>query len=74
MAPVASLSAARSSHRREGKNDHEIDLFALMLKVQTLSLQLEDVRNRLSQIERQLNIHHLSQSERAALSSLSRIV
>ncbi|HEY7297688.1 MAG TPA: hypothetical protein VH684_07105 [Xanthobacteraceae bacterium] len=72
MGPLASLNAYRNRKARE--NSHEqIDLFDLMLQIQTLSLQLDDVRSRLAQVERQLNIHHLSQEERASLSKLSRI-
>jgi hypothetical protein len=73
MGPLASLSAHRDRRARESKIEKQVDLFDLMLQIQTLSLQLDDVRNRLSQIERQLNIHRLSESERASLSKLSRI-
>ena len=74
MGPLASLNAYRSLKRRENKTHEQIDVFALMLQIQTLSLQFDDVRNRLARIERQLNIHDLSPEERAALSTLSRIV
>jgi hypothetical protein len=72
MGPLASLNAYRNRKARENSQD-QIDLFDLMLQIQTLSLQLDDVRGRLAQLERQLNIHHLSEEERASLSKLSRI-
>jgi hypothetical protein len=74
MGPLASLNAYRSLKRRENKSYEQVDLFALMLQIQTLSLQLDDVRNRLARLERQLNIRDLSPEERAALSTLSRVV
>ena len=74
MGPLTSLNAYRSLKWRENKSHEQTDVFALMLQIQTLSLQLEDMRNRLSQLERQVNIHDLSPEERASLSTLSHIV
>ena len=74
MGPLASLNAYRSLKRRDNKNHEQPDVFALMLQIQTLSLQLEDARNRLARLERRLNIHDLSPEERASLSTLGRIV
>jgi hypothetical protein len=70
MAPLASLDVHRNLKRRETKSHEQVDLFALMLQVQTLTLQVQDLRNRLAQVERQLDIHHFSPKERAALSKL----
>ena len=74
MGPLTSLNAYRSLKWRDNKSHEQPDVFALMLQIQTLSLQFEDVRNRLSQLERRLNIHDLSPEERASLSTLSHIV
>jgi hypothetical protein len=70
MAPLASLDVHRNLKRRETKIHDQVDVFALMLQVQTLTLQVQDLRNRMTQIEKRLNIHHLSPEERAALSKL----
>jgi hypothetical protein len=74
MGPLASLNAYRSLKWRENKSREQPDVFSLMLQIQTLSLQLEDMRNRMAQLEKQLNIHDLSREERASLSTLSHIV
>ena len=74
MGPLASLNAYRSLKWRENKSREQPDVFSLMLQIQTLSLQLEDMRNRMAQLEKQINIHDLSREERASLSTLSHIV
>jgi hypothetical protein len=65
-------SKERTSQQRTNKQ--QIDMFALMLQVQTLSLMLDDVRSRLSQIETRLGIDRVTQTDRANLSNLDRAV
>jgi hypothetical protein len=60
--------------KRERKAKPQVDMFALLLEVQTIALMVNDVRSRLSQIEKHLGIDHMTQSERATLSKLDRAV
>jgi hypothetical protein len=56
--------------KREKKTKPQVDMFALLLEVQAIALGVNDLRSRLSRIERHLGIEHLTQSERATLSNL----
>jgi hypothetical protein len=56
--------------KRETKTKPQVDMFALLLEVQAIALMINDVRSRLSQIEKHLGIDHMTQSERATLSNL----
>ena len=60
--------------KREKKAKPQVDMFALLLEVQAIALGVNDLRNRLSRIERHLGIEHLTQSERATLSNLDRAI
>jgi hypothetical protein len=56
--------------KREKKTKPQVDMFALLLEVQAIALMINDIRSRLSQIEKHLGIDHMTQSERATLSNL----
>jgi hypothetical protein len=52
---------------------HQIDLHSLALEVQTLSLVLSDLRDRISQLEKKSSSDKITSADRALLSNLDRV-
>ena|SRR5689334_647658 len=51
----------------------QIDLYSLALEVQTLSLVLSDLRNRIPQLEKKSTSDKITGADRALLSNLDRV-
>jgi len=58
---------------QKNKNEQQIDMYAVALELQTISLMLNDLRSRVSQIEKQVHIGDITETDRALLSNLDLI-
>jgi hypothetical protein len=58
---------------QQNKNEQQIDMYTVALELQTISLMLNDLRNRVLQIEKQVHIGDITETDRALLSNLDLI-
>ena len=70
-ASVQLISSQRTKNRKQqNKSRQQIDLYAVALELQTLSLLINDLRTRVSQIEKRLHAGEITEADRALLSNL----
>jgi hypothetical protein len=56
--------------RRQSRIQQQVDVHSLALEVQTLSLMLNDLRTRLSELERKFNSDKITESDRGLLKNV----
>src|SRR5215475_6133983 len=64
------VSFQKKKAKQQNNNKRQIDMYVLALELQTLSLMINDLRSRVSQIEKQVHVGEITEADRALLSNL----
>jgi hypothetical protein len=59
--------------RRQSRNKRQVDVHLLALEVQTLSLMLNNLRTRLSELEKKFNTDKITDADRGLLNNVDKM-